>query len=59
MNLCSDGHEEICHEGRNCPVCEIIKEKDGRIEDLENKVQSLEEEQSADSCSCSCGCGCC
>lgn len=56
MNLCSDGHEEICHEGRYCPVCEIIKEKDGRIEDLESKVQTLEEEANAHSCTCSCGC---
>ena len=27
MNLCSSGHDEICYEGRNCPVCVLISEK--------------------------------
>jgi len=40
MHLCDDGHEEVCHEGRNCPVCEKIKE----ISDLEDKVFDLTEE---------------
>lgn len=26
MNLCSDGHDEICYTGRKCPACELIKE---------------------------------
>ena len=28
MNLCSDGHTEICHEERSCPFCESIKDND-------------------------------
>ena len=39
MYLCDDGHDEICSESRNCPVCEKIKE----ISDLEDKVYELTE----------------
>lgn len=34
MNICSEDHEEIVHEGRNCPLCAAVEE----IEDLENQV---------------------
>lgn len=40
MYLCSDDHEEVCYEGRNCPVCEKIKE----ISDLEDKIYDLTEQ---------------
>jgi hypothetical protein len=40
MHLCDYGHEEICYESRNCPVCEKIKE----ISDLEDKVFDLTEQ---------------
>jgi transcription initiation factor IIE alpha subunit len=39
MYLCNDNHEEICYAGRNCPVCEKIKE----ISDLEDKINELKE----------------
>jgi peptidoglycan hydrolase CwlO-like protein len=52
MNLCSSGHDEVCYEGRSCPVCEVNdnlsdKEKDLEAEKentkrLENKVDELE-----------------
>jgi hypothetical protein len=38
MNLCNNGHQEVCFEGRECPVCEKIKE----IESLKEEVISLE-----------------
>lgn len=38
MNLCDKGHEEVCFEGRNCPVCEKMAE----IEMLENDVCDLQ-----------------
>jgi transcription initiation factor IIE alpha subunit len=44
MNLCSDGHEEIVHEGRTCPVCDKQEELDRakqEIDDLESEVQDL------------------
>ena len=44
MNLCSDGHDEICHEGRECPACNAIAEKVTKIEELENRIQVLEDE---------------
>lgn len=29
MNICSEGHEEICYEGRCCPLCDLKDELDG------------------------------
>lgn len=40
MNLCSDNHDEVCFEGRICPVCEKMKE----IEKLESTIQDLKSE---------------
>ena len=34
MEMCSNGHEEICHSERYCPLCEV-----------NDKIQSLEEER--------------
>ncbi len=37
MDVCSGGntaHEEIAFEGRDCPMCALIDEKDGEINDL-------------------------
>lgn len=42
MNLCNDGHEEVCYEGRECPVCDITNHKNREIEDLEHKIAELE-----------------
>lgn len=44
MELCSDGHDEVCYEGSvyaDCPVCIIIKEKDDTIEELTNDNEDL------------------
>lgn len=41
MNLCASNHEEICHEGFRCPICELIEEKDDEILELRNKIESL------------------
>lgn len=53
MNLCSDNHEEVCFEGRKCPVCETVSQKDreiemrdGTISELESKISNLEEQVS-------------
>jgi len=43
MELCYNGHDEICYEGRQCPICDLIKDKDMRIEQLETTVSDLEE----------------
>ena len=44
MNLCSNGHEEICFESRKCPVCIIIGEHESEIEDLKWEIDSLKSE---------------
>ena len=40
MNLCDDGHDEVCFEVRNCPCCDKLKE----ISDLEDKIYNLTKE---------------
>jgi hypothetical protein len=41
MILCSDGHEEVCFETKNCPVCELEAEKDYIIADLDSDIKDL------------------
>ena len=41
MNLCDDGHQEICFEGGKCPLCEIVKEKDTQIKELTSEIGDL------------------
>ena len=42
MNLCDDGHDEICYDGRNCPFCEMMASKDATIDELFSRVSELE-----------------
>jgi len=44
MNLCNDDHDEICFEGRKCPLCEMRADKDKEIEELVRKVDDLKDE---------------
>jgi len=39
MNLCSSEHEEICYEGKYCPVCEKMAE----ISKLKNEISHLQD----------------
>lgn len=39
MDLCNDGHDEVCYEGSTCPLCEVIGER----EDLLKENMELEE----------------
>ena len=41
MNLCSDGHDEICHAERNCPMCALIDSHKQTVSDWEDKVYDL------------------
>jgi hypothetical protein len=39
MFLCDNDHEEICYEGRGCPLCDAnqeIEELKGELEEEEN-----------------------
>jgi hypothetical protein len=56
VNLCSDDHEEVCYEGRRCPVCDMRSDKDSEIAalakvndiqlddiyDLQSRIKELE-----------------
>jgi len=42
MQLCSAGHDEICYEGRDCPLCTSIQE----IDDQQIQITKLEDEKS-------------
>lgn len=42
MNLCNDGHTEVCYEERECPVCELIKEYENRLDNMTEKLTSME-----------------
>jgi len=44
MNLCSEGHEEICYEARTCPLCETIRNMQQQIDDETAKVVEGTEE---------------
>ena len=39
MNLCDDGHDEVCYDGRDCPVCEVLK----KMSDMEDEIYDLKE----------------
>ena len=43
MNLCYDGHEEVCYDCRHCPVCEIIKDNKDYVDKLQDEVKDLTE----------------
>lgn len=40
MNLCSDGHDEVCYSERYCPCCIIIRD----LDIAEATVKELREE---------------
>lgn len=45
MTLCNDRHEEVCFEGKECPVCalevEIVDLKEA-VEDITSERDSLQ-----------------
>lgn len=42
MNLCSSGHDEVCYDGRTCPVCEAIGERDDARRDAAELQRKLD-----------------
>ena len=45
MDLCSNGHDEICHNERTCPLCEAKEEiKRWEKEDYEGQITTLKDE---------------
>lgn len=41
MKLCSNGHDEVCYDAKECPVCL----KDDDISRLENRIENLERDK--------------
>lgn len=47
MTLCSDNHEEVCYEGRNCPACSALddfRDAENEIEKLNKTIEEMREE---------------
>ena len=45
MQVCNDSHEAIVYEGRNCPLCAIMEEKqehEKKLEKVEDDLRDLE-----------------
>jgi hypothetical protein len=48
MNLCFDGHDEVCYEGRKCPCCELLKDNqklEDELYDLKDAIANLKTEE--------------
>lgn len=43
MNLCSDKHDEVCYEGRTCPVCDMRSDKESEVEDAKRELKEEQE----------------
>jgi len=41
MTLCSDEHEEICFEGRSCPLCALTVDKQDGDKENERRIAEL------------------
>lgn len=39
MEICDDGHDQVCFDGRKCPVCAEMK----KVSDMEDQIYDLEE----------------
>ncbi len=44
MEICSNKHEEICHDCRVCPICNQIESLEMEIEELKERLDTLVEE---------------
>ena len=46
MKICSQHHDEIVYDGRDCPLCEAnqtVADRDKEIEDLCDEIESLKD----------------
>lgn len=44
MNLCSEDHDEICYEGRICPLCDALEDADITQEEMQKEIDQLKSE---------------
>lgn len=57
LRLCDDGHDEVCYQGKDCPVCALLaevkelksneQENLDQIDDLKIEASDLREELKA------------
>lgn len=43
MNLCSNDHDEVCYEGRQCPVCDLLTDKGKEIDQAQDEISNLQD----------------
>lgn len=43
MQLCSNGHDEVCYEGWRCPACQLKEELEATEKELEKKADQIRE----------------
>lgn len=41
LNLCDTGHDEVCFEGRNCPMCALQEALNEMTHTYESDINSL------------------
>jgi hypothetical protein len=42
MNICDNGHDEVCFEENKCPVCILIEEYEDQLKELKETITDLE-----------------
>lgn len=42
MSICEYSHPEVCFEGRQCPICEVLADKEKQIEGLQDSLREAE-----------------
>lgn len=48
MNICDFGHDEICFQGINCPLCEMKDDKDSELLALKEEIVDLKAREKAE-----------
>ena len=43
LHTCDDGHDDVCYEVRDCPVCDKKKDLDAANEEIETLKKKIEE----------------
>ena len=44
MDLCSDGHTEICYDSSPCPMCDAEDERNKEVDVMQDEIDSLASE---------------
>jgi len=47
VELCSSGHDEVCFDGRSCPVCDVLADLLNAEEDIEILKADIRELENA------------